>query len=84
MKITKKGGILVHRPRSWCGEELTWHAGPARMRHMQGHVAGPRRPTWGAGGAHGVDTRQEATRVNADARVGHHVVRGSAFGGPTG
>ena len=31
--------------------ELTWCAGPTRMRHdMQGHVAEPREPTQRAGG----------------------------------
>ena len=88
IKIMKKGGILVHRPRSWRGAELTWHAGRARMRRgMQGHVAGSRGPTWGAGGTQGVDTWQEATqvtRVHADTRVGRHMAEGSTGEGPTG
>ena len=57
---------------------LTWHAGPAQMRRgTQGHVAEPREPTWGTGGAQGVDTWQEAMWVHADAREGRHVARGA-------
>ena len=83
IKIAKKWGILVHRPRSWRGAELTWHTGPARMRRgTQGHVAGPRGPMWGAGGAQGEDTWQEATRVHADARVGCHMADGWQVKGP--
>ena len=41
-------------------------------------------PKRGAGGAQGADTWQEATRVHAGARVGHHLAGGSASEGPTG
>ena len=93
IKIAKRG-FLFHRPpecwrgtRSWCGAHgwLTWHARPARMRRgTQCHVAGPREPTWGAGGAQGADTWQEATRVHADACEVCHMARGLACKGPTG
>ena len=60
--------------RMRCGTEATW----------QGHGL----PTRGAGGAQGAHTWQEATRVHADARVGHHVAcgvgiwRAHGLGGP--
>ena len=60
------------------GAELTWHAGPARMRRgteatWQGHAW----PTRGASGAGGADTWQEATWVHADAHEGRHLARGA-------
>ena len=69
---------MARRAGVACGTsaELTWRAGPARMR--RGTEA-----TQGAGGA---DTWQEATRVHADAREGRHMAGGGglAVGGPTG
>ena len=60
--------------RMQCGTEATWQ--------------GRGWPTRGAGGAQGVDTWQEATRVHASPRRcqcgAPRGKRGSAFGGPTG
>ena len=63
-----------------------WRAGPAHKLTWRGTEAtwqGRGWPTRGAGGAQGVDTLQEATRVHADTREGRHVARRSAGEGPT-
>ena len=93
LKKLQKVGFYLHD----CGADvshrgvqgwLTWHAGAAWIRRgTQGHVAGPREPTWGTGGAHGADTWQEASRIHADPcgrPWGMPRGRGLAFGGPTG
>ena len=76
-------GFLFHRPRegdvAWTlmwRVELTWRAGPARMRRgTKATWQGRAWPTRGAGGA---DTWQEAPQVHADAREGRHVAGGLA------
>ena len=49
----KKRRLISARPA-----EMTWHAGPARMRHdTHGHVAEPREPTRHLGGVEETRTR---------------------------
>ena len=70
------------------GDELTWRAGPpcgcdAALRPRGRAAGGPRE----AQVAHRTLTRgrrpRVSTWVHGDARVGSHVARGSAYGGPT-
>ena len=77
----QKGGFISRGPA-----ELTWCAGPARMRHgMQGHVAEPREPTRCLGGAEVVRRRGRAMQVHASVQMAPHgSVRGLASEGPTG
>ena len=57
----------------------------ARMRHgTKAMWQGRGLPARGVGGAQGADTWQEAMRVHADAREGHHVARRLACKGPMG
>ena len=76
-----KGGFISTGPT-----ELTWHAGPARMRHVtQGHMAERREPTQCLGGTKVARTRGRTTQVHADAQVAPRgSVRGLASEGPTG
>ena len=61
----QKRGLISAGPA-----ELTWHAGPARMRRgTQGHVVEPRKPTRRSSGIEVAQTRGRATRVHADARM---------------
>ena len=71
------------------GCELTWHAGPPRgcdtALRPRGRAAGGPRKAQMAHRARTCGRRPRVSmRVHADARVGRHVARGSAFGGPTG
>ena len=52
-------------------------------RGMQGHVAGVRKPTWGAGGAQGTDAWR-GPRESTQTPGLHHVATGLAGKGPTG
>ena len=71
------------------GGELTWHAGPPRgcdaaLRPCGRAAGGPREAQVAVRArTHGRKPHM-STRVHVDARVGCHVARGSAYGGPTG
>ena len=67
----EKGGFYSTDPA-----ELTWHAGPARMRRgTEATWQGRAWPTRGAGGA---DTWREAMQVHADARKRCQMARGAS------
>ena len=60
--------------------KMTWRAGPTRMQHVT--KATWQSCAWPTRGAGRADKWQEATRVHADAREGHHVAGGLASEGP--
>ena len=90
LKITKKGSVYL--------QMLTWQARKPASRHVaRGTTVQMRRgfeatwqgrgwPTRGAGGARRghVAKSHATTRVHVGARVGRHMARGFAYGGPTG
>ena len=67
---------------TWQAEADVARGTSARMQRGIGATWQGR--AWPMRRAGGADTWQEATRVHADAREGHHVEGGSAGEGPTG